>query len=159
MNPAKSLPQEHRALKSAGLRMTSQRALILNIIKQASGHLDADAVYRIARERQPSLSLSTVYRNLQALKKLGLVQELHFGESHHHYEAKSSTDHHHLLCLDCGKVLEFACGLSQQMKQDISRKKGFEVTGVEVHMVGYCASCRRKRRQAEETGKPLKEQE
>ena len=126
--------------------MTSQRALILDVIKQESGHLDADAVYRLARERQPGLSLSTVYRNLQALKKLGLVTELHFDESHHHYEVKPSTEHHHLVCLGCGEVVEFGCNLSQQMKQEIARKKGFDVTGVEVHMVGYCSKCRRKKR-------------
>jgi Fur family ferric uptake transcriptional regulator len=125
--------------------MTSQRALILDIISQGREHPDADEVYRLARERQPSLSLSTVYRNLQTLKRLGLVKELHFDQSHHHYEAKPSVEHHHLVCLGCGKVVEFGCELSQKMRQEIARKKGFEVTGVEVHMTGYCTKCRRKK--------------
>ena len=137
---------KYRALSSAGLRMTSQRALILNIISQEHGHLDADEVYRLARERQPNLSLSTVYRNLQTLKKLGLVQELHFDESHHHYEAKPSVEHHHLVCLGCGKIVEFGCQLSKKMREEIARKKGFEVTGVEVHMTGYCSECRQKQK-------------
>ncbi len=142
----KSKPREkHKIIKSAGLRMTNQRALILDIISQSPGHLDADEVYRLARQRQPNISLSTVYRNLQALKKLDLVQELHFDESHHHYEAKQSMEHHHLVCLGCGKVVEFGCGLSRKMMQEIARKKGFEVTGVEVHMTGYCSKCRQKR--------------
>jgi Fur family ferric uptake transcriptional regulator len=132
-------------LKSAGLRMTSQRALILDIISQGQEHLDADEVYHLARERQPSLSLSTVYRNLQMLKRLGLVKELHFDQSHHHYEAKPSVEHHHLVCVGCGKVVEFGCALSQKMRQEIARKKGFEVTSVEVHMTGYCTRCRRKK--------------
>ena len=84
----KSLHSDQETLKSAGFRLTSQRALILDIISQGRGHLDADEVYRLAREQQPNISLSTVYRNLQALKKLGLVEELHFDESHHHYEMK-----------------------------------------------------------------------
>jgi Fur family ferric uptake transcriptional regulator len=142
----RSLNSEHKALRSAGFRLTSQRALILEIISQGRGHLDADEVYRLARERQPSISLSTVYRNLQALKKLGLVKELHFDESHHHYEAKPSSEHHHLVCLGCGKIVEFGCQLSQKLMQEIARKKGFEITGVEVHMTGYCAKCRRERK-------------
>lgn len=134
---------DRKALSSAGLRMTNQRALILEIIRQ--GHLDADEVYRQARDKQPRLSLSTVYRTLRMLKKLGLVDELHFEETHHHYEVKPSTEHHHLVCLGCGKIVEFECSLSQRMRQDIARKKGFEVTGVEVNMTGYCAKCRQGR--------------
>jgi Fe2+ or Zn2+ uptake regulation protein len=137
---------ERTALKSAGLRMTSQRALILDIISQGNEHLDADEVHRLARERQPSLSLSTVYRNLRTLKSLGLIEELHFDESHHHYEAKPSVDHHHLVCLGCGKIVEFGCQLSQKMKQEIANKSGFEISNVEVHMTGYCAQCRRKKK-------------
>ena len=144
--PKKRLPQvERKVLESAGLRMTSQRALILDIISQGCEHLDADEVYQLARQRQPNLSLSTVYRNLQLLKRLGLVEELHFDESHHHYEAKPSVEHHHLVCLGCGKVVEFGCALSQKLRQEIAREKGFKVTGVEVHMTGYCTRCSRKK--------------
>lgn len=140
-----TLQTKRRALSSAGLRITSQRALILDIISQGHEHLDADEVYRLTRERKPSLSLSTVYRNLQTLKKLGLVKELHFDESHHHYEVKPSAEHHHLVCIGCGKIVEFECELSHKMRQEIAREKGFEVTGVEVHMSGYCAECRQKK--------------
>ena len=141
-----TLGVKRKALSSAGLRITSQRALILDIINQGHEHMDADEVYRLARENQPNLSLSTVYRNLQTLQKLGLVKELHFDESHHHYEAEPSVEHHHIVCLGCGKVLEFGCQLSQKMRQEIAGKKGFEVTGVEVHMTGYCSKCRQKKK-------------
>jgi len=134
---------ERKALSSAGLRMTNQRGLILEIIRQ--GHLDADEIYRRARDKQPRLSLSTVYRTLRRLRELGLVDELHFDEAHHHYEVRPSTEHHHLVCLGCGKIVEFEYKLSQRMKQDIARKQGFEVTGVEVNMTGYCAKCRQRR--------------
>ena len=134
---------DRKALSSAGLRMTRQRALILEII--GHGHLDADEVYRQAREKQPRFSLSTVYRTLRMLKEQGLVDELHFGEAHHHYEVKSSAEHHHLVCLGCGKIVEFECQLCPEMKQEIAREKGFEVTGVEVHMTGYCSKCRQGR--------------
>ena len=134
---------DRKALSSTRLRMTNQRALILEIIRQ--GHLDADEIYRRARDKQPRLSLSTVYRTLRRLRELGLVDELHFDEAHHHYEVRPSTEHHHLVCLGCGKIVEFEYKLSQRMKQDIARKQGFEVTGVEVNMTGYCAKCRQRR--------------
>ncbi len=129
-------------LNTAGLRSTNQRALILEIIRQGQGHLDADEVYRRARKKQPRLSLSTVYRTLLTLKKLDLIKELHFDEAHHHYEIKPSTEHHHLICLGCGKVVEFECPMSQKIKEDISLEMGFEVTNAEVRMTGYCPTCR-----------------
>ena len=142
----KSLGSSRRALSTAGKRITNQRALILEVIRYGHGHLDADEVYRRAREKQPRLSLSTVYRTLQVLKKLDLVQELHFDETHHHYEATSSVGHHHLVCQDCGRIVEFECPLTEKMKEDVAREKNFEVTSVEVRMTGYCAKCRRKRK-------------
>jgi len=140
----KSLESNRKALNVTGLRVTSQRALILDIIRR--GHLDADEIYRQAREKQPRLSLSTVYRTLQVLKKLGLVEELHFDEAHHHYEMKPSSEHQHLVCLGCGKVIEFQCPMSSKMKEDIARREGFEITGVEIRMTGYCPECRRNRK-------------
>lgn len=141
---AKSLESNRRALNVTGLRATSQRALILEIIRR--GHLDADEIYRQARAKQPRLSLSTVYRTLQMFRKLGLVAELHFDEAHHHYEVKPSSEHHHLVCLDCGKVVEFEYPLSPKIKEDIAREKGLEVVGAEIHMTGYCPKCRQNRK-------------
>lgn len=138
-----TLKIDRKTLSSAGLRMTNQRALILEIIRH--GHLDADEVYRRARDKQPRLSLSTVYRTLRTLKEQGLVEELHFDEAHHHYEVKPPAEHHHLVCLGCGKIVEFECQLCPEMKKEIALKKGFEVTGVEVHMTGYCSKCRQGR--------------
>jgi len=133
-----------KALNSAGARLTNQRALILEIIRQ--GHLDADEIYQRAREKQPRLNLSTVYRTLRMLKELGLVEELHFDEAHHHYELKRHAEHHHLVCLGCGKVVEFNCLLSPKIKSNIGREKGFEITGIEVVMSGYCPECRAKKK-------------
>jgi len=140
----KTMGINRKTLNLAGARLTNQRALILKIIRQ--GHLDADEIYRRAKEKQPHLNLSTVYRTLRMLKNLGLVEELHFDETHHHYEVKPHAEHHHLVCLGCGKVVEFDCLLSQKLKGDIGREKGFKVTGAEVVMTGYCSKCRAKKK-------------
>ncbi|MFC1992990.1 Fur family transcriptional regulator [Chloroflexota bacterium] len=137
-------PINRGTLTKAGMRVTSQRALILEIIRRGRGHLDADEIYRRAREREPRISLSTVYRTLQMFKKLGLVEELHFDETHHFYEVKPSTEHHHLVCLGCGRVIEFQYPLSQHVKKNVAEAKDFEVVGAEVRLTGYCPECQQK---------------
>ena len=134
-----------RALNVTGMRATNQRALILGIIRHGQGHLDADEIYRRARIKQPRISLSTVYRSLQTFKKLGLVDEVHFDEGHHCYEVKPSIEHHHLVCLGCGKIIEFRYPLSRYVKRNVAEAKDFDITGTEVRMTGYCSQCRQGR--------------
>ncbi len=135
-----------RVLNAPGLRITNQRALILEVIRRGGRHLDADEIHLRAREKQPRLSLSTVYRTLQTLKKLGLVKEVHFDEEHHHYEVKPSAEHHHLVCLSCGRVVEFQYPLARLVKRNVTEAKDFEITGSEVRMTGYCLKCRQERK-------------
>jgi len=129
-----------RTLNTAGMRVTNQRSLIIEIIRQGHGHLDADEIHRLAQEKEPRISLSTIYRTLQMLKKLDLVEELHFDEEHHHYEIKPSDEHHHLLCLGCGKVVEFNYPLARYVKER------FDIIETEVLMSGYCSQCRQSRK-------------
>ena len=131
------------ALSIAGTRVTNQRALILEIIRRGQGHLDADEIYRRARQKRPRLSLSTVYRTLQALKRVGLIEELHFDENHHHYEIKPPEEHHHLVCQGCGRVIEFQYPLSSVIKKEVPEAKDFEITDSEVQVTGYCSECRK----------------
>jgi Fe2+ or Zn2+ uptake regulation protein len=143
---AESPENNRRALNVTGMRVTSQRALILEIIRHGQGHLDADEVYRRARQKQPRLSLSTVYRTLQAFKRLGLIEEVHFDEAHHHYEVKPPAEHHHLVCLGCGRVIEFRYPLARYVKRNVAEAKGFDITSTEVRMTGYCPKCRQERK-------------
>ena len=141
-----STKNTRRALSVPGLRITNQRALILELIRHGQGHLDAEEVYRRAQKKQPRLSLSTVYRTLQAFKKLGLIEELHFDEEHHHYEIKPNTEHHHLACLDCGRVVEFQYPLARLIKRNVTEVKDCEIVDTELRMTGYCSKCRQKKR-------------
>lgn len=138
------LPDKNRtALNTAGLRVTAQRALILKIIGLEQGHLDADEIYRLARVRQPGLSLSTVYRTLRMLKEQGLVDELHFDENHHHYEARPPREHHHLVCLACGQIIEFNYPLAGFLRKNVNEARDFEIVDTQISMTGYCARCSR----------------
>ena len=145
MNSETRMPKtDRKALKVTGMRVTNQRALIMHIIRQ--GHLDADEIYRRARVKGHHLSLSTVYRTLQTFKKLGLVEELHFDDTHHHYEVKPSAEHHHLVCLGCGRVIEFQYPLSRYIKRNVPESKDFDITETEIHITGYCAKCSQSRK-------------
>ena len=122
-------------------RVTSQRTLLLDLIRENNGHIDADELYRKAHDHNCKLSLSTVYRNLQLFKKMGLVDEYHFADEHHHYEVKSSTKHQHLICLNCGNIIEFKLPFDEQLKDDISKQHNFEVADIQVNLKGLCARC------------------
>ena len=146
MNKEIKSPDTNRiVLSGGGLRVTNQRTLILEIIRQGKGHLDADEVYRRARKKQPNLSLSTVYRTLRMLKELGLIQKVHFDEDHHHYEVKAPQEHHHLVCLGCGKVVEFQYPLYRYVKKNVAEAKGFDIVDTEIRMRGYCSECCQRR--------------
>ena len=143
----KSKGTNRKVSNVSGLRVTNQRALVLKIIRQQrKGHLDADEIYRRAREKQPRISLSTVYRNLQAFKKLGLVEEVHLDETHHRYETKPPSEHHHLVCAGCGKVIEFHYPLAHRIKKNVAEAKDFEIVSTEIRMTGYCPECRLSRK-------------
>ena len=141
----KEQDQSNHTIKKSGKRVTSQRALILEIIRRGEGHLDADEIYRQARAIQPRLSLSTVYRTLKALKEPGLIEELHFDDSHHHYEMKSTSKHHHLVCLGCGKVVEFEYPISHHVRRNIPEARDFRIVDTEIRMTGFCSRCWRER--------------
>ena len=146
------LKTNRHALKPAGMRVTSQRELIMDIIRQ--GHLDADEIFSRARQKEPRISLSTVYRSLQKFKELGLVDELHLDDTHHHYEVKAPAEHHHLVCHGCGKVIEFQYPLSRYLKRNIAEARGFDITETQIRITGYCTECRRSKHNiSKKTGK------
>lgn len=141
-----ALPFQERArqaLRSEGHRMTQQRDVLLDIIQNAGSHLDADGLYRLAREQDDRISLSTVYRTLSLLKRHRLVDELHLSEEHHHYEARSANEHYHLVCTECGAVQEFSGGIVQRLREELKRDQGFDVTEMQLDIAGRCARCAR----------------
>ena len=131
-------------LRKRGNRITPQRRAILEIIQEQGGHLSADEIYQLARARIPGLSLSTVYRTLDLLRELDLVSELHLASNRHHYEAPG-PEHQHLVCLNCGRVVEFLCAHSAQTCQRLADQHGFSITGSRVELLGYCEECSKAR--------------
>lgn len=129
-------------LHGAGRRLTGQRQLLLEVLQEHGGHLDAHELYRLARERDPRLNLSTVYRTVGLLRDLGLVDELHLGEDHHHYELRTPSTHYHLVCSACGAVVEFASPLIEELKAAVGQEYDYAITDAQVDLLGVCAACR-----------------
>lgn len=133
--------REQRLLHEEGRRRTSQRSLLYDLIRKAGGHIDADELYRMARQKKARISLSTVYRNLQLFKGLGLIEEHDFAEPHRHFEVKPRAEHQHLLCERCGKIVEFRHPLIEKIKAEVATAQGFMVSSADVHLVGLCSKC------------------
>jgi Fur family transcriptional regulator, ferric uptake regulator len=130
------------ALRGDGYRMTKQRDTLLDVVEHAEGHLDADGIYDLARRRDPRISLSTVYRTLNLLKRHDLVDELRLSEEHRHYEARTGRpEHYHLVCVDCGSVQEVPGAFLDRLREELRRERGFRVTGVQLDVQGHCGRC------------------
>ena len=136
--------EKHSIDEQSSRRSTEQRHLILEIIQQADRHLDADKIFELSRHKLPGISLSTIYRNLQLFKELGVVKEHHFEGRRRYYESTSQSTHQHLVCLGCGRVFEFKCPLADSIKAKIKTEEGFNVTEAKVHLTGYCPECQKK---------------
>jgi len=122
--------------------VTPQRRLLLSIMREAGSHLDAKEVYRRASERDPNISLATVYRNLHVFEKQGLINERHLGQARCYYAMKRLGEHQHLVCEACGQVIEFESPLIRKLVAEVQRKNNFSVTRVELYLEGHCHKCK-----------------
>jgi Fur family ferric uptake transcriptional regulator len=132
------------SLKQRGVRLTRQRQILLDLIDQSGQHLDAEQLYKLAREKDPKLNRVTVYRTLKLLKAGGLVDELdlmHHEGDQHYYETRLKQEHAHVICLRCGKIEEFFGDLLRKMREQIESHFGFEIVLARTEVGGYCSHC------------------
>jgi Fe2+ or Zn2+ uptake regulation protein len=127
-----------------GRPLTNQRRRLLELLRDAEGHIDAKELYRRASARDESISPATVYRSLNLFKELGLVDEIRLGKVRCYYEIKQSSEHQHLVCQGCGKVIEFQNPYFQKLIKAVRREHGFKVTKAELYLEGYCPECEEK---------------
>ncbi len=131
-------------LTAKGVRLTAQRRTIVEVIQEADEHLDAASLLEAARKREPSIDRATVYRTIELLKKLRLVDELdlmHLHGEKHYYEVKTRQDHIHLACFQCGRIEEYVSPLFEQLKSEIAKKTGFDVRVTRLEVGGRCRNC------------------
>lgn len=129
---------------AAGLRLTRQRQILLDLIDKTGQHLDAESLYQMARDKDPKLNRVTVYRTLKLLKEGGLVDELdlmHQAGEQHYYETRRKQEHAHVICLGCGKVEEFFGEPLQRLRHQIESHFGFQIILARTEVGGYCPHC------------------
>src|SRR6202050_3067903 len=137
-----------RELKARRIRLTRQRRVVLQVMESATEHMDANEILERAQKIDADITQVTVYRTLELLKSFGLIDELdvlHLRAHRHYYESHGPRDHIHVACIRCGKVREFESELYEQLKSQISRDCGIEITVTRTEVGGLCADCRKPR--------------
>lgn len=131
-------------LSEKDYKLTPQRKIIVkSLLENANGHLSAEDLYGIVKRKHPEIGLATVYRSLELLADLGVLQKMDFGDGRSRYEFNDDEvhHHHHLICLSCGEVQEFEDDLLETLETAISRKSQFRITDHQLKFYGYCRKC------------------
>ncbi|MCK6262187.1 ferric iron uptake transcriptional regulator FcrX [Vibrio sp. ZSDE26] len=135
------MSDNNQALKNAGLKITLPRLKILEILQQpASQHISAEDLYKKLIDLGEEIGLATVYRVLNQFDDAGIVTRHHFEGGKSVFELSTQQHHDHLVCLDCGTVIEFADDLIEERQKEIAKKFNVELTNHSLYLYGKCAS-------------------
>lgn len=139
-------PSDENALtkrfRDAGIQVTPQRLTIADTLFQCEKHISAEELYLQVREKNPRIGLATIYRTLHILKEKGLVEEHRFNDEFSRYEVKDSTHHDHLICIECGKVVEFGQPVIEHLQDLAAEEKDFTIVSHKLEIYGICKDCR-----------------
>jgi Fur family ferric uptake transcriptional regulator len=131
-------------IKTAGLRRTDQRDLILDIFLSTEEHLTSEDLYSLVHKKDPTVGLTTIYRTLKLLTEAGLAREVRFGDNKTYYEHHYNHEHHdHMICTNCGKVIEFFSPEIEDLQDEMADKFNFRPTHHSLRLWGICADCQR----------------
>ncbi len=130
-----------RYLEEHNFKHTKQRDAILEAFLDATGHITSEAIYERVRSDHPNIGYTTVYRTMKLLCEAGLASERHFEDGVTRYEI-AHEHHDHLVCLRCGKIIEFECQMIESTQIKIADRYGFLVLRHRHELYGHCSSCR-----------------
>ena len=130
-------------LRQHGYKLTPQRRAVIQTIASTTDHLTPAAIYEKVHQDHPGIGLVTIYRTLDMLAKLELICELHAGGSCRSYTISARGHHHHLICSNCGEVIDFTGYDLSQLEQRLSRETGFEIEGHLLEFIGRCQDCQK----------------
>jgi Fe2+ or Zn2+ uptake regulation protein len=131
-------------LRSKGYRLTPQRLAILRILDEAGHHMSPAEVYRQALLIIPGLTEATIYRTLNFLCHEGLVLAAHMGSGQLVYEI-AGHNHHHLICRDCGHILEIDHSALEDLYKGFQERTGYQIDSIHVTFFGLCPECQPER--------------
>ncbi len=137
---------QHRALarylEDHGLKHTRQRDLILDVFLEKTGHTTFEELYQRAREQASNIGYTTVYRTMKLLCEAGLASEHHFDDGITRYEI-AHEHHDHLVCIGCGKIVEFECEMIEATQLEIAKRYKFQVLRHRHELYGHCEQCQK----------------
>ncbi len=132
------------ALRTRGLRLTTQREAVCEAVFNCQGHICAEHILMNAASRYPRLRINktTVYRSLDLLMDLGLVSEHKCGDGRAQYEPASRGRHSHMICRKCGTLLDLEPDLAASLRNGLDERHGFQVELESYPILGVCRACR-----------------
>ncbi len=135
---------EFRAYLTAnGLRWSTEREIILDEFLKNEGHMTLEDIYKVSKKRSPRINSSTVYRNMELLKKSGIAEGWKGEDKKSYYEHKWKHKHHdHMICSKCSTIVEFHSERLEKVQAAVSREYGFDLTGHKMFLFGVCRNCR-----------------
>lgn len=129
-------------ISGGGLKTTRQREEIFNIFLKSPGHQNLAQIYAEVAKVNPKIGYTTVYRTLKLLTRLGLATPRKFGDGETRYEPASEGNHHdHLICLDCGKIVEFEDKALETLQNTIAHRHRFKPFHHRMELYGLCSAC------------------
>ena len=141
-------------LKEKGLKVTNQRLLVLEVLADhRDKHMTAEDIYELVKEDYPEIGLATIYRTVQLLREMQLVDRINLDDGCLRYEisdlfdGESKHHHHHLICKTCGKVVPFEEDLLDELELLVEQETGFHVSDHELKFYGQCEECLVKQQQ------------
>lgn len=132
-----------KRLSDRGYRSTKQRDRVSQAFFRLGGHLSVEELHAKMREEGSSVGHATVYRSMKLLVEVGMAKARHFGDGLTRYEAFEEGEHHdHLICTDCGHIVEFENETIETLQDEIAEHYGFVLTHHRMELYGLCRSCR-----------------
>jgi len=128
-------------LSEHGYRLTPQRMMVLSAIENSDNHISAEEIYAQVVAKYSHVNISTVYRTLELLKRLGLVTETDLGGGRVRYHPTDKGHHHHLVCQECGKIIDLDESVLSSLKSALLREYKFSADLRHLAIFGRCANC------------------
>lgn len=129
------------ALDRAGYRLTEPRRAVADLIAEQTGHFTASDLEALVRDRRIGISRATLFRAIELLTELGVVERLDLPTGEHAYVPCARAHHHHVVCSRCGRTAEAEdCGVSEAVAE-IARRTGFRIDSHRLELFGLCRHC------------------
>ena len=128
-------------LSERGYRLTPQRIMILSAIEDSDRHISAEEIYTQIAAKYPHVNISTVYRTLELLERLGLVTKTDLGEGRVRYHPANKGYHHHLICQECGAIIDLDESVLASLKATLLRECNFSANLRHLAIFGRCVKC------------------